>query len=77
MLRALARKGLRRGLVDGRRGWLYVGLAAGGIRLLRRLAHPEERVVHRQELHPGDALLVTALPAAANRDDDGERSATA
>lgn len=65
MLQALARAGLRRGLLDGRRAWLWVGVTATGLRLFRRLAKPPPRVVHRQELHAGDALLITASAPGA------------
>ena len=60
MLKALARAGLRRGLLDGRRAWLWVGVTATGLRLFRRLAQPPPRVVHQQELRVGDALVITA-----------------
>lgn len=56
----LSRAGLRRGLLDGSRGWLYVGLAATTIRVLRRvLAEPE--AVERIELKPGEAIEIRTV----------------
>jgi hypothetical protein len=56
----LSRTGLRRGLLEGSRGWLYVGLAATTVRVLRRvLAEPE--VVERFELQPGEAVEIRTV----------------
>ena len=56
----LSRTGLRRGLLEGSRGWLYVGLAASTVRVLRRvLAEPE--VVERFELAPGEAVEIRTV----------------
>lgn len=56
----LSRAGLRRGLAEGSRGWLYVGLAATTIRVLRRvLSEPE--TVERFELRPGEAVEIRTL----------------
>jgi hypothetical protein len=56
----LSRTGLRRGLLEGSRGWLYVGLAATTVRVLRRvLAEPE--VVERFELRPGEAVEIRTV----------------
>jgi hypothetical protein len=56
----LSRAGLRRGLLEGSRGWLYVGVAATTLRVLRRvLAEPE--VVERFELKPGEAVEIRTV----------------
>jgi hypothetical protein len=60
VLKALARAGLRRGLLGGRPVWLWVGVTASALRLFRRLTKPPPRVVHKQELRAGDALVITA-----------------
>jgi len=62
-LRRLARTGLRRGLGGGSRAWMVVLLLVTGVRALRRLARPEEQVLHRARLRPGDRFtLTTRLP---------------
>lgn len=58
MLRLLIRNGVRRGLLGGSRTWLVVGGAAFAVRLLRKLAGSEEQVVYREELRPGEAVVV-------------------
>jgi|ABSP01.1.fsa_nt_gi hypothetical protein len=56
----LSRTGLRRGLAEGSRGWLYIGLAATTIRVLRRvLSEPE--TVERIELRPGEAVEIRTV----------------
>jgi hypothetical protein len=56
----LSRTGLRRGFLEGSRGWLYVGLAATTVRVLRRvLTEPE--FVERFELKPGEAVEIRTV----------------
>jgi hypothetical protein len=62
LLRTLARNGLRRGLVEGRRGWLMVGVTATGLRILARVMSRKPEVVYSAELSPGDRIEVRALP---------------
>lgn len=57
MLGFLARTGLRKGLA-GSRPWLAVGIAAGGFRLIGRWAKRQEEVVAREQLEPGQTLVV-------------------
>jgi hypothetical protein len=62
LITRLSRTGLRRGLREGSRGWLYVGLAATTVRVLHRvLAEPE--VVERFELKPGEAVEIRTVRA--------------
>ena len=58
MIRRLMRTGLRRGLVEGRRGWLGVGLVATALRMLQRARHPDPKVLFCDELKPGEALVI-------------------
>ena len=66
LLRRLTSTGLRRGM-GGSRPWLYAGIVAVGLRLLRRLAHPEPEVLYRTRVKPGDIFEITARPAQSRR----------
>jgi hypothetical protein len=55
----LFRNGVRRGLVGGNRAWTAVAVAVGGARLLRRLGGSGDGVVYREELKPGEAILIS------------------
>lgn len=59
-LRSLSSTGLRRGMA-GSNPWIVVGIAATGLRVLRRLARPQPEVLLRTELRPGDAFEIRAL----------------
>ena len=61
MLKTLVRVGFARGL-GGSRGWLALGVTAGGLRLLRRLAKREEDVVYLEKLLPGESLVIQHFP---------------
>ena len=61
MLRILIRSGLRKGLLGGSKPWLIVGAAAGGIRLLGRMAAREPDVVYCEKLEPGERMVVSHL----------------
>jgi len=67
VLRALARAGVRRGLLGGSRAWTVLGGAAVALRLWRRLTARDEKVVFRQELAPGESLLVSSQPPLVRR----------
>lgn len=58
MLSFLVRRGLRRGLIDGSRPWLIVGVGAGVVALLRRLTAEPPETVWREPLQPGDGVLI-------------------
>jgi hypothetical protein len=61
LLRRLTVSGYRKGLA-GSRGWLYVGIVATGVRMLRRVAR-EESVLYRTEIRAGDRFrIVTGKP---------------
>ena len=55
----LAKTGLRRGIFEGSRAWLVVGVAAGGVRLLGRFARREPEVVFTETVKPGHTLMIT------------------
>jgi hypothetical protein len=57
----LARHGLRRGVLEGSRGWLWVGLGAVGLRVLARVVSPEPETVYRSELEPGRGLEIRTV----------------
>ncbi len=61
MLKTLVRVGFARG-IGGSRGWLALGVTAGGLRLLRRLAKREEDVVYLEKLLPGESLVIQHFP---------------
>jgi hypothetical protein len=51
---------LKRGFLEGSRGWLYVGLAASAVRIARRvLAEPV--TVERFELDPGETVEIRTV----------------
>lgn len=61
MLKNLVRIGFARG-IGGSRAWLTVGVVAGGLRLLRKMAKREADVVYCEELHPGQSLVIQHFP---------------
>ena len=63
MLKSIARIGFARG-IGGSRGWLAVGVVAGGLRMLRRMAKREPDVVYLEELHPGQSVVIQHFPRA-------------
>jgi hypothetical protein len=62
----LARTGLRRGLLEGSRPWLAVGVAAGGMRLLSRLARSHPEVVYTGTLKPGETISISTCPPSGD-----------
>lgn len=58
----VARTGLRKGVLEGSRPWLYTGLAAVALRVARRIARAEQRTVFSEELEPGQRLEIRVLP---------------
>ena len=61
MLKTLRRIGLARG-IGGSRGWLALGLAAGGLQMVRKALKREPDVVYCEELHPGQSLVIQHFP---------------
>ena len=60
----LARTGLRRGLTEGSRGWLYVGLAATAVRVVRRVVVESPETVYVGELKPDEAIEIRTVRSA-------------
>ena len=56
LFRRLVRTGVKRGLIDGSRLWLYVG---GISWVARRLLKQRRPIVRRETLEPGETLVVT------------------
>jgi hypothetical protein len=65
----LALRGLRRGLVDGSRPWLYVGVAAVAMRVLRWVLVQPEETVYEGEVKPGEAIEIRT----ARREPEGNK----
>ncbi|MBV8949865.1 MAG: hypothetical protein JOZ99_03245 [Actinobacteria bacterium] len=65
LLRTLARTGLRRGLLEGRRPWLMIGLTATGLRIVARVMARKPQVVYSEKLSPGERIVIRALPPEA------------
>jgi hypothetical protein len=61
MLKSLVRIGFARG-IGGSRGWLAVGVVAGGLRMLSRMAKREPDVVYLEELRPGQSVVIQHFP---------------
>lgn len=62
LLGRLLRTGLRKGLLEGSRGWLYTGVGAGTLLLVRRVMASGPEVVYRTELRSGEGLEIRAMP---------------
>jgi hypothetical protein len=69
----MRRAGLERGIFEGRRAWLVLGGLAWGLHLLGRAAGREERVVYREELAPGQRLVISRASAPEPRGRRGRR----
>jgi hypothetical protein len=57
----LARTGLRKGVFEGSRPWLYTGVAALAVRMLARFRE-KDQTVFSGELKPGQRLDVRVVP---------------
>jgi hypothetical protein len=58
MTRWLFRTGIRRGLVGGSRPWMIVAMVAGSIRLFNRFRGEGPEIAYREELEPGQTLVI-------------------
>ena len=61
MLKSLVRIGFARG-IGGSRAWLTLVVVAGGLRMLKKVAKREPDVVYREELHPGQSVVIQHFP---------------
>lgn len=66
----LVRKGLQRGLIDGSRGWLYVGATAAAVGIARWLITEPPETVFLSEIKPGQALQIGTV----KRDGGGRKA---
>jgi hypothetical protein len=72
LLSYITRNAWRRGLLGGNRLWVVAGAAALLVRLVRR--DGREKVVYREELQPGEAIVISHL---APEPEDAEAVVTA
>lgn len=54
----LRREGFRRGFA-GNRHWLAIGLLTWGYQRVRKMASREPELVAREELRPGDRIIIS------------------
>ena len=66
-MRRLMRVGLRKGVFEGSRAWMTIGVVAGALRLLKRMAAREPEVVLCEELPEGATLVIANRPREAAR----------
>jgi len=57
----LARTGLRKGVLEGSRPWLYTGIAAVALRVVQRIGRAQPQTVYAEELKPGERLEIRVL----------------
>ena len=55
------RTAVQRGLLGGDRTWMTVFAVFGAAKLMRRIAGSVPETVYREELAPGQALIITHL----------------
>jgi hypothetical protein len=58
LIRLALRNGWRRGVLQGSRPWLIAGGVALGLRVVQKLAGPEEKIVYSERLAPGETLVI-------------------
>lgn len=68
--RYLRNRGVRDGVLAGRRGWLAIGLVVWTGRLLRRALSRPSQLVAVERLEPGQSVTVSAIAP----DDDATRT---
>lgn len=71
LFRRLVRTGVKRGLIDGNRLWLYVG---GLSWVARRLLKPKPPIVRRETLEPGETLVITNVARSHRLKDDQKKA---
>lgn len=63
----LRSRGIKDGVLGGRRGWLILGVAVWSGRLLKKLVMRSPEVVSVEKLEPGQSVTVTALAPQERR----------
>jgi hypothetical protein len=61
LLRRLTTSGLRKGMA-GSTPWLLVGIVAGGLRIIHRIARDDEEILYRTAVKEGDVFEIVTLP---------------
>ena len=61
LFRRLVRTGVKRGLIDGNRLWLYVGGLSWVLRMLLKQKRP---IVRRESLEPGETLVISNVSSS-------------
>ena len=54
----LRRTAIRKGMLGSSRPWFWIAVVTTSFRLLRRVIGRQEKVVWREELKPGDTLVI-------------------
>jgi hypothetical protein len=60
-MRRLTTTGLRKGMA-GSTPWLVVGIVAGGLRIMQRIARDDEEILYRTAVKAGDVFEIITLP---------------
>ena len=71
LFRRLVRTGVRRGLVDGNRMWLYIG---GISWIVRMLVKPRRPIIRRESLEPGETLVISNVARAPHLKGDRKKA---
>ena len=74
VLRFIRRGGIERGIFEGRRAWLMLGALAWGLHFLNKAAGRNEVVVYREELLPGESVVLRREATPQRRTRRGGRS---
>lgn len=61
MLASLRRRAVLKGPFGGSRGWTAVWAVLLAARLLKRLTTPKPQVLLREEVRPGESLLISGI----------------
>lgn len=62
----LRARGLKDGLLRGRRMWTIVGAVMWGLRLLVRMGSRKPETVAREVLQPGQSITITSVERTAS-----------
>jgi hypothetical protein len=61
VLSRLLRSGFKRGLLEGSRGWLYAGMTAAAVGVMRRILSEPEETVYAAEVKPGQGIEIRTV----------------
>ncbi|MEP7114770.1 MAG: hypothetical protein ABI862_15995 [Ilumatobacteraceae bacterium] len=65
---ALRRNSIYKGVLGGSRGWMAVGAAVWGPRLMKKALGRTEQIVATERLEPGQALRIEAIKQPTRRE---------